>query len=137
MLYLLIRNITQEKKTLEDYIRHEKLFRAASEQVNIYYWEYDIQTKNMLPCFRCVRDLCLPSLLHNYPESAIECGMIAPEAAARYRLLHQSIDAGLAQAEIVIPLTADRIPFRIRYTTEFDEQGKPVRAYGSAVPAST
>ncbi|MBP3649588.1 MAG: EAL domain-containing protein [Clostridia bacterium] len=135
MFYMLIRNITQEKKTLEDYIRHEKLFRAASEQVNIYYWEYDIQTKNMLPCFRCIRDLCLPSLLHNYPESAIERGVIAPEAAERYRLLHQSIDAGLAQAEIVVPLTADKIPFRIRYTTEFDEQGNPVRAYGSAVPA--
>lgn len=135
MLYLLIRNITQEKKTLNDLIRNEKLFRAASEQVNIYYWEYDVATKDMMPCFRCIRDLCLPTLLHNYPDSAIERGVIAPEGAERYRLLHRSIDAGLAQAEIVIPLTADKIPFRIRYTTEFDENGKPIKAYGSAVPA--
>ena len=47
----------------------------------------------------------------------------------------QSIDAGLASAEAVIPLTDDHIPFRIRYTTEFDKDGNPIRAYGSAVPA--
>ncbi len=135
MFYILTRNITNEKNSMCDIARREKLFRAASEQINVYYWEYDIKTKQMAPCFRCMRDLGLPELLHNYPESAIECGVIPPEAADKYRMLMRSIDAGLAQAEIVIPLTMDRVPFRVRYTTEFDEQGNPVKAYGSAVPA--
>ena len=134
MFYILIRNITSEKRSQDENTRHEKLFRAASEQVNIYYWEYDIKTKDMTPCFRCMRDLGLPPLLHNYPESAFEANVIPPEAAEKYRLLMHSIDAGLASAEVVIPLTLDRIPFRIRYTTEFDAQGNPARAYGSAVP---
>lgn len=135
MFYILIRNITSEKRTQDENARHEKLFRAASEQVNIYYWEYDIKTKDMTPCFRCIRDLGLPPLLHNYPESAFEANVIPPEAAEKYRVLMHSIDAGLASAEAIIPLTLDRIPFRIRYTTEFDAQGNPVKAYGSAVPA--
>ncbi len=135
MFYILIRNVTTEKNTMCDMVRREKLFRAASEQVNIYYWEYDIKTKKMSPCFRCMRDLGLPEEVTDYPESAIEQHVISPESAERYRVLMQSIDAGLASAEAVIPLTDDHIPFRIRYTTEFDEQGNPVKAYGSAVPA--
>ena len=31
-----------------------------------------------------------------------------------------------------MPLTEDRIPFMVRYTTEFDENGRPYKAYGSA-----
>ncbi len=134
MFYIQIRNITKEKKAQYDMIRREKLFRAASEQENIYYWEYDIKTKEMIPCFRCKRDLGLPEVLANYPESAFERHVIAPEAADKYRLLMQSIDAGLASAEMVVPLTDEHIPFRIRYTTEFDEAGCPIKAYGSATP---
>ena len=34
-------------------------------------------------------------------------------------------------------LTDERIPFRVAYTNEFDEAGRPLRAYGSATPVST
>ena len=34
--------------------------------------------------------------------------------------------------EIEMPLTVGRIPFKVRYTTEFDNAGRPVKAYGSA-----
>ena len=44
------------------------------------------------------------------------------------------IEAGVAEQEAILPLTADRVMFRVRYTTEFDNNGKPVKAYGSAVP---
>ena len=33
-------------------------------------------------------------------------------------------------------LTDERIPFRVAYTNEFDEAGRPLRAYGSATPLS-
>ena len=39
---------------------------------------------------------------------------------------------GVGTLEAVIPLTADRIPFIVRYTTEFDENGRPLKAYGAA-----
>jgi len=133
IFYAMIRNTTAEKQRWIDVIDNERRFKAASEQVNIYYWEYTVATHEMRPCFRCMRDLGLPALLTNYPESAIERGVFPPEAAPQYREWHRQIDAGEVKSlEAVMPLTVGRIPFHVRYTVEFDESGCPVKAYGSA-----
>ncbi len=86
----------------------------------------------MRPCFCCMRDLGLPPLIRNYPEPVIRSGLFPAEVADMYRDWHRQIAAGVKSLEAVIPLTENRIPFRVRYTTEFDDLGKPVRAYGSA-----
>ena len=132
MFYAMIRNITAEKEQFMTAMDNERRFKMASEQINIYYWEYTVATREMRPCYRCMRDLGLPALMKNYPDSAIEMGIFPPEVAEMYRDWHRQIAAGVRQLEAVIPLTAGRIPFRVRYTTEFDENGKPVKAYGSA-----
>ena len=132
IFYEMIRNITAERTAAAEIQHREKLFRAASEQVNIYYWEYDVKTKEMTPCFRCMRDLGLPPLVRNYPEPAIEMGIFPPEVAELYREMHKKIEQGVPEQEANIPLTSERVMFRVRYTTEFDEDGKPVKAYGSA-----
>jgi len=132
IFYVMIRNITAEKQRYADILDNERRFKAASEQVNIYYWEYSVLTHEMRPCFRCMRDLGLPAVLTNYPDSAIEMGVFPPEVADMYRDWHRQIDAGVPSLEAVIPLTVGRVPFHVRYTTEFDENGRPVKAYGSA-----
>ncbi|MBR4102292.1 MAG: EAL domain-containing protein [Oscillospiraceae bacterium] len=132
LFYGMIRNITAEKQQYADILESERRFKIASEQINIYYWEYTIATKEMRPCFRCMRDLGLPPLLTNYPEPAIERGIFPPEVADMYRDWHRQVAEGVEHLEAIIPLTPDRIPFRVRYTTEFDENGLPVKAYGSA-----
>ncbi len=132
--YAAIRNITEEKNALHKIKEREDLFRAASEQVNIYYWEYDVATREMRPCFRCMRDLDLPELLTNYPESAIERGVFPQDVAEEYREMHRRIEAGVQEQEAIMPLTPARMMCKVRYTTKFDEHGKPVKAYGSAIP---
>lgn len=132
LFYAMIRNITAEKEHYSAILDSERRFKMASEQINIYYWEYTIATKEMRPCFRCMRDLGLPPLLTNYPDSAIERGIFPPEVADMYRDWHRQVAEGVKELEAVIPLTMDRIPFRVRYTTEFDENGRPLKAYGSA-----
>lgn len=90
-----IRNVTREKMaqiSLED---NERRFKAASEQANIYYWEYIVDTHEMHPCFRCMRDLGFPAVLTNYPDSAIEMGFFPPEVADMYRDWHRQIAEGL------------------------------------------
>lgn len=134
LFYASIRNITEEKHAQAEVAAREEQFRAASEQANIYYWVYDVATREMKPCFRCIRDLGLPELMTNYPESAFERGVFPPEAADEYREMHRRIEEGVREQEAVLPLTAERIPFRVRYTTKFDKHGKPILAYGSAVP---
>lgn len=132
LFYAMIRNVTAEKLHLMEMQDTERRFKMASEQVNIYFWEYTVATKEMRPCFRCMRDLGLPPLMTNYPESAIEAGVFPPEVADMYRDWHIQIANGVKELEAVIPLTVGRVPFRVKYTTEFDENGRPIKAYGSA-----
>jgi hypothetical protein len=132
IIYVIIQNITREKKQYEELADSERRFRFASEQANVYAWEYTVDTKEMRPCFRCMRDLGLPPLVRNYPEPAIKAGIFPPDYADMYRDWHKQIAAGVKELEAIIPLTVGRVPFHVRYTTEFDENGKPLKAYGSA-----
>jgi len=132
IFYSMIRNITSEKQRWVDILDNERRFKVASEQVNIYYWEYNVATREMRPCYRCMRDLGLPALLQNYPDSAIAMGVFPPEIADEYREWHRKIARGVPHIEGILPLTVGRVPFHVRYTTEFDESGRPVKAYGSA-----
>ena len=132
IIYAMVRNITAEKKRFADVYESERRFRFASEQANVYAWEYTVATKQMRPCFRCMRDLGLPPLVENYPEPAIDVGIFPPDYADMYRDWHRQIENGAEHLEAIIPLTVGRVPFHVRYTTEFDENGKPLKAYGSA-----
>ncbi len=132
LFYAMVHNVTNEMKHYHELLQSERRFKMASEQINIYYWEYDIATKEMRPCFRCMRDLNLPQVLKNYPESAFEREIFPPEVHEFYRDWHRQIEAGVPKLEAVLPLTKSRVPFRVRYTTEFDDAGRPIRAYGSA-----
>ncbi len=132
LFYTMVRNITAEKKQYNELYNSERRFRFASEQANVYAWEYDIATKRMRPCYRCMRDLGLPPLLENYPEPAIDAGIFPQDYADMYRGWHKKLEEGVDHLEAIIPLTIGRVPFHVRYTTEFDENGKPLKAYGSA-----
>ena len=132
LFYAMIRNVTVEKKELENYKSQEKKFRHAVEHAKVYFWEYTIATKEMRPCFRCMRDLGLPAVVQNYPEPLIESGIFPADYADMYRDMMKKIDGGAPELEAYIPLTSARIPFIIRYTTEFDSVGNPIKAFGSA-----
>lgn len=133
LFYAMVRNITAEAIHTNSILDSEKRLKAVSEQINAYYWEYTVANKEMRPCFRCMRDLGLPAVVTNYPDCAIEMGIFPPEVADMYRDWHVQIANGVKFLEAVIPLTLDRIPFHIRYTTEFDETGNAIKAYGSAI----
>lgn len=132
LFYSMIQNITEEKTLIEEISESEEKFRNAAEQANVYAWEYDIRTKDMRPCVRCMRDLGLPAVVKNYPEPAIECGIFPPDYADYYRDMMKQIDNGIPTIEGIIPLTPNRVPFFVRYNTEFDANGKPIKAFGSA-----
>lgn len=128
LFHATIRNITKEKNISDN----EKKLRQAVDHANIFCWEYDVDTKNMYPCSRCRRELGMPTVVKNYPEPVIESGLFPADFADMYRDWHKQLDNGAKSFEAIIPLTADRIPFHVRYTAEFDENGRPYKAYGSA-----
>ena len=132
ILYEGIRNISNEKRAQSTLADIEYRYEHASEQINIYNWEYIIATKEMRPCYRCMRDLGLSAVVQNYPEPAIDMGIFPPDYADMYRDMMRRVDAGERELEADIPLTVGRIPFRVKYTTEVDSEGRPVKAFGSA-----
>ncbi len=131
-IYESVRNISNEKRTQDTLDDIEYRYKQASEQINIYNWEYTIATKEMRPCYRCMRDLGMPAVVHNYPETAIDMGIFPPDYADMYRDMMRKVDEGIPKIEADIPLTVGRVPFRVKYTTSYDEEGKPVKAFGSA-----
>jgi hypothetical protein len=132
LFYVTIRNITADKEAYMKLAENEKKFRMASDQNNTFAWEFDIATKEMRPCSRCRKVLGFPEVMYNYPEPAIENGTFPEDYADMYREWHKRLETGEKGLEAVIPLTKDRIPFYVRYTAEFDENGRPYKAYGSA-----
>ncbi len=132
IIYESIHNITNEKKTKETFDDVESRYVRTSEQVNIYNWEYDIATKEMRPCYRCMRDLGVPAVVRNYPEPVFDMGIFPQDYYDMYHDMMRRVDEGVPEIEADIPLTAGRVPFRIKYTTEFDDEGNPVKAFGSA-----
>ena len=40
----------------------------------------------------------------------------------------KQLEDGVGELEAIIPLTSDRIPFHVRYTTEYDENGRPLKS---------
>lgn len=135
MFYAMIRNITTEKHYYESILNSERIFKAASEQVGIYFWDFLFATRDMHPCFRCMRDLGLPPLVTNYPYPLIEQDIFPPEYADIFEGWCEQIRNGTKEVSGVVPLTSDRIPFLIRVTGEYDEVGNPVKAYCSATLA--
>ena len=132
IVYSIVRNVTAEKQRYDQLADNERKLRHAVDHANVYAWEYSIDTKEMRPCSRCRRDLGLPAVIKNYPEPLIESGFFPADIADMYRDWHRQLEDGVGELEAVLPLTKERIPFRVKYTTEFDENGQPLKAYGSA-----
>ncbi len=132
LFYALVKNITAEKKRYDAMYDSEMRFKAAFEQINVYAWEYTFSTKKMRPCFRCMRDLGLPAVVENYPEPLIADGIIPLDYADMYRNLLKQMEEGIEPEPVIVPLTVGRVPFLFRYTIERDENGKPLKAFGSA-----
>ena len=132
LVYAMIKNITAEKEAQLAALSHENRLRAAFDQANMFAWEFIFATKEMRPCFRCMRELHLPPVVKNYPEPLFESGLFPEDQREMYYGMLKSLEEGAESAEAIIPLTVGRVPFHVRYTTEFDETGKPLKAYGSA-----
>lgn len=133
LFYAMVRNVTTEKREHTEMLNTIERFRILAEQAKVYYWEYVLDTKEMYPCARCIKERGLPEVMYNYPESAVEMGIIPPEAADEYIELHKKLSTGIKEAEIYVPMTKAKLMHHLKYNVVFDEGGKPIKAYGCAV----
>lgn len=141
LFYIAVENITDRialrEKNYElshEMKEREELFMRAADQVNLFFWKYDIKTQTMYPCSRCMDKMGFPEVVENYPEPGIEMCVFPPEEAERYRAIMKLVEEGREDIDFVMNLTPSRTPFRIRYAIVRDEKGKPSFAYGTALP---
>lgn len=133
LIFVLIRNITDEKLSMNDLRNSLRRSIKVCEQVNFYYWEYDVKTRDATPCPRIMKEFNLPSVIHNYPMSVIDTFKIGEDFAKTYIQWHEDIRNGKKEIVSLVREPLHNKLLQIRYETEFDENGNAIRALGSAL----
>ena len=116
----------------------QKMERRAQNVVNdyspAYFWEYYMDGDYCINGPQRVKQLNLSARMDNFPQSFIDTGIIVPEYEKEYIDIHKRLKAGEKEINVLFPSGANHKQNgwgRLRYTTVFDENGKPVKAIGS------
>ncbi len=111
--------------------RQAAMFAAVVDHASIYYWDYDMRANTSLQCRSLQEEMGIPPIIENYPEAWFEFKLIAPEQYDEYRKLHEDLKSGAPEASMDVKLT-NGVWYRVKYTNTFDEDGRPLKAYGTA-----
>lgn len=132
-------NIDQRKSFEQQLLWSEKRFQIAMEQTQINVWEYDLQTRSIIPS-----EKNFPAFGHgvilNVPESQISGGIIHPDDIQKYTAIYTSLHLGQRNVSEVIRVRSADGNYRweqINYTNLFDKDGNPVRAVAVAEDISS
>ena len=129
--YALGKDVTTE---IQQQVERKKLDIALANS-NLYVWEYDVAGKRCIQQPNAMKDLGMPRVMENAPESVIASGLIHPQSIESYRALHEAVRKGAktASAEICYVNAAGSPAWkRCTYTTIFVD-GTPVSAIGCSV----
>jgi len=126
-------DITQQKKEQEEIARSEAFFRAAMEHMDLYFWEYDMRTNRCKNSFKTVRDFGMSEYMEDYPECLIAAGFVYPDDVEPYRELHRQLKNGIPSATLEARIIKNGKPHwkRVHYTTVFDQENRPIKAFGT------
>ena len=117
----------------------QRLYISSVEAARLVIWEYDIDSHTVTfsnedyTARRC-RELNLPAVMHDVPECLY--GIVAPQYHSEIRRLYEEVQAGKAStySDIVFRPYPDQLPLflHITYTTVTDQEGHPIKAYGTS-----
>ena len=113
------------------------MYEAAVEDAKLVVWEYDIINHRVIMAENefteyDYRKFGLPKYTENAPQSLVP--FIDDEYVDEFLEMYKNVDAGVPTASCEVwyklqPGTEPRCE-RISYTTVFDDDGKPIKAYG-------
>ncbi|MDD3336041.1 MAG: response regulator [Eubacteriales bacterium] len=127
-----------KKSHYQAQVDRKKLELALSNS-DLYIWEYDLIGKRSIQQNRAISVFNTERVLENFPDSAIEAGLVHKDSVADYLEMHKAVGRGekSVQRDIcVINASGKSLWKRLTYTTLF-EDGKPVGAIGCAVDIET
>jgi signal transduction histidine kinase/CheY-like chemotaxis protein len=125
------------KLSEEERNRVNLMYQAAVEDAKLVVWEYDIcnhrvtMAENEFTKYD-YRKFGLPKVINNVPDTLVP--YIEDSSVPAFVEMYRSVDNGAptASCEVWYKTASAREPRceHIRYVTLFDENGKPVKAYG-------
>ena len=134
---MFIDDITELKRALDDAIKHRRMYEAAIEDARLVVWEYDVINHRILMSDNDFtrydyRKFDLPKVVDNAPWSLTS--YIDDDYVDTFLDMYRRIDEGepKASCEVWYKFKPGQEPrcMRISYTTAFDDEGKPVTAFG-------
>ena len=126
-VYVSYYDVTQERMA-------EHLADVALESSGVSIWEYNYARRCIIQYQNSAEMHGFETVIPNVPQSLVDSGFVHPDSAEAFLAMYDRLFAGEPFAEGVFRVqTADRMGWwyeHIRYTNEFDENGKPIRAAG-------
>lgn len=126
-VYVSYYDVTQERMVW-------RLADLALEKSGVSIWEYNYARRCIIQYQNSTQMHGFETVVPDVPESLVDSGFVHPESAPAFLAMYEKLFAGEPFAEGVFRVqTADRKGWwyeHIRYTNEFDENGKPIRAAG-------
>jgi len=127
LAYVSYTDITRERLTAQKLRASERALDAATEQADLWYWNYDPSSDTAYFNERCMRNANLPEALENYPRSWLDMGYIMPEYESVYA--DAVARAKIKDAQVVFEaqvLFSDGVVHwaEFRFTNLPDENGK-------------
>lgn len=117
--------------------QNESKYHAALQFADILTWDYDIVEQKSFNCDDWQSKYGLPSVINDVPRSMIRLGYIDKESVQTYLNAFQRLQQG--ESDVVVecwfhfPEIKTPKCLRIKYTNEFDKNGKPVLAHAMGI----
>jgi len=133
MAFICLSDISAEKEAEASELKSRRMYESAVAAAQLAVWEYDIRA-HRISTLDGVAQHGSPLLceMGGAPDSMVE--WVEKKDVDRFLALYRALDAGApsASCEVWFRFQSNAEPFceRITYTTVFDEDGKPVKAYG-------
>lgn len=130
-------DLDQQKEAEQDRLKAKTMYEAAVEEAKLVVWEYDIRAhritmaENEFTSYD-YRKFGLPRIIDRVPESLFP--YMDENSLPAFKALYKAIEGGAAKANCEVwykmkPGVEPRCE-RISYTTVYDEEGKPIKAFG-------
>lgn len=135
-----VTDISVEGNMSQQLLMEHESFEAALNSTGLHHWVYDIKHQRSLQSMSSQRELGVPAVMENYPQSFLDTGMILPKYWNLYLDMHKKIREGAREVTGEYQIWPPAEPFphweQLVYKTIFDEKGEPVKAVGTALNVS-
>ncbi len=130
-------DVTAQKEAERKLQESEQRYRLAIEGAGVNVWEYDVLKRTITQSSGSQKRHGYSIVIENVPESLIASGHVEASEAESFREMYRAIERGEEKqvgGDFWVPKSngVGRWCERICYSVVFDQNGTPIKAYGSS-----